>query len=108
MAADFSTDKNFALQMDQDDPLWNYRNHFFVPDGSLYMDGNSLGLLSKESEYSLKRVFNEWRDLAIVTPVSPVQRGGHIAITRTEEVFRINEAQHIQNKQGCALFFAHP
>ncbi|MCF8335629.1 MAG: kynureninase [Bacteroidales bacterium] len=61
----FSTDKNFALQMDQKDPLSHYREHFFIPDGTLYMDGNSLGLLSKESEYSLKRVFNEWRELAI-------------------------------------------
>lgn len=65
MELNFSADKNFARQMDQNDPLSNYRNHFFIPDGSLYMDGNSLGLLSKESEYSLKRVFNEWRDLAI-------------------------------------------
>ncbi|MBS3770893.1 MAG: kynureninase [Bacteroidales bacterium] len=65
MAVDFSDDKHFALQMDQKDPLLNYRDHFFIPEGSLYMDGNSLGLLSKESEYALKRVLNEWRDLGI-------------------------------------------
>ena len=65
MDFDFSTDKDFARQMDQEDALSNYRSHFFIPGDSIYMDGNSLGLLSKESEYSLKRVFNEWRDLAI-------------------------------------------
>ncbi|MGM0531711.1 MAG: kynureninase [Bacteroidota bacterium] len=65
MNINFSTDKDFALKMDHQDPLSNYRDHFFIPDGTLYMDGNSLGLLSKESEYALNRVLNEWRDLAI-------------------------------------------
>ena len=57
MDINFSTDKNFALQMDQKDPLLPYRDHFFIPGDTLYMDGNSLGLLSKESEYSLKRAY---------------------------------------------------
>ncbi|MFW5944747.1 MAG: kynureninase [Bacteroidota bacterium] len=65
MDINFTTDKDFALQMDQQDLLAHYRDHFFIPEGTLYMDGNSLGLLSKESEYGLKRVLNEWRDLAI-------------------------------------------
>jgi kynureninase len=65
MDFNYSTEREFASQMDRKDSLSNYRSHFFIPGGRIYMDGNSLGLLSKESEYSLKRVLNEWRDLAI-------------------------------------------
>lgn len=54
-----------AAQLDKDDPLAGYRDHFYIPEGSIYMDGNSLGLLSKEAEFSLRRVVNEWRDLGI-------------------------------------------
>ena len=54
-----------AAQMDQNDPLAGYRKHFYIPQGSIYMDGNSLGLLSREAEYSVKRILNEWRDLGI-------------------------------------------
>ncbi len=61
----FSIERNQAEEMDQQDPLSGYRDHFYIPDRTLYMDGNSLGLLSKESEYSLKRLLNEWRDLGI-------------------------------------------
>jgi kynureninase len=61
----FTTDKECASQMDKDDPLSHFRDHFFFPENSIYMDGNSLGLFSRDAEYSLKRVINEWRDLAI-------------------------------------------
>ncbi|MBS3807813.1 MAG: kynureninase [Bacteroidales bacterium] len=61
----FSTDKDFAVKMDQNDPLAAFRDHFYIPARTLYMDGNSLGLLSKEAEYSIKRLLNEWRDLGI-------------------------------------------
>lgn len=61
----FSVDESFARQMDQEDSLSEYRDHFFIPGNTIYVDGNSLGLMSKEAEYALRRVINEWRDLAI-------------------------------------------
>lgn len=60
-----STGKEAAVKMDQDDSLKVFRDHFYIPERTLYMDGNSLGLLSMEAEYSIKRVLNEWRDLGI-------------------------------------------
>jgi len=65
MTGQFSTDEQYALTLDQEDSLSEFREHFFIPGNSIYMDGNSLGLLSKEAEYALERVLNEWRDLAI-------------------------------------------
>jgi len=61
----YSTDKDFAVQKDQADPLAAFRDHFYIPDHTIYVDGNSLGLLSREAEYSVKRILNEWRDLGI-------------------------------------------
>jgi kynureninase len=53
-----------ARERDATDPLSDSRERFFLPDG-LYMDGNSLGLLSEDAEAALARVVDEWRDLAI-------------------------------------------
>ena len=65
MSSQFSVSQDYARQMDREDPLAGYRDHFYIPHQTIYVDGNSLGLLSKEAEYSLKRVLNEWRDLGI-------------------------------------------
>jgi kynureninase len=48
-----------------EDPLAGFRKRFYVPDGTIYMDGNSLGLFSKDAEHSTLRVLDEWRTLAI-------------------------------------------
>ena len=61
----FNSDENFALRLDKEDPLAGFRDRFHIPDGTIYMDGNSLGLLSKDSEASLARVMEEWRNQAI-------------------------------------------
>jgi hypothetical protein len=36
--------------LDLRDPLAPFRDRFYVPSGTLYFDGNSLGLLSREAE----------------------------------------------------------
>nr|WP_049918760.1 kynureninase [Haloferax larsenii] len=54
-----------ARKMDTADPLSDLRDRFYIPDGDLYMDGNSLGLLSKDAEAALEHVVEEWRELAI-------------------------------------------
>lgn len=50
---------------DETDPLRSFRDEFALPDGLLYLDGNSLGPLPKKTPGRLKEVVeNEWgRDL---------------------------------------------
>ncbi len=54
-----------AKQLDLNDPLSGFRERFYIPTGTVYLDGNSLGLLSKDAEESLMRVLNEWKTLGI-------------------------------------------
>ncbi|MHA2335257.1 MAG: kynureninase, partial [Candidatus Hodarchaeales archaeon] len=61
----FTVNEDFARQLDKEDPLAKYRQRFYIPEGTIYADGNSLGLLSKDAEKSLLRVINEWKLLGI-------------------------------------------
>ncbi len=51
--------------LDAADPLARFRAEFFLPPGKIYLDGNSLGLLSRRAESHLARVIAEWRTLGI-------------------------------------------
>ncbi|MFO7827151.1 MAG: kynureninase [Bacteroidales bacterium] len=59
------TERQFAVDLDTNDQLSKFRNRFYIPDDTIYFDGNSLGLLSKDAEDSLSRVLNEWKTKAI-------------------------------------------
>lgn len=61
----FEASQDFALKLDSNDPLVAFRSKFYVPEGTIYVDGNSLGLLSKDAESSVLRVLNEWKTLGI-------------------------------------------
>jgi len=52
-------------ELDRDDPLARFRGEFFLPSGQIYLDGNSLGLLSQRAEASLLRAVDQWRRLGI-------------------------------------------
>jgi len=52
-------------ELDQADPLARFRAEFFLPAGQIYLDGNSLGPLSRRAEAHLQRVLGEWRTLGI-------------------------------------------
>src|SRR5471032_1922780 len=54
-----------AEALDAADPLARFRAEFFLPPGKIYLDGNSLGLLSRRAEASLQRALAEWRTLGI-------------------------------------------
>jgi kynureninase len=54
-----------ARRRDRDDPLKRFRGRFAVPRGTIYLDGNSLGLLSRDSERSLLRALESWKKLGI-------------------------------------------
>ncbi len=61
----FTIEEDLARYMDKNDPLARFRGRFYIPRGIIYLDGNSLGLLSKDAEASLMRVLKEWKTLAI-------------------------------------------
>ncbi|MEI5992492.1 kynureninase [Candidatus Enterococcus mansonii] len=57
----FQTDRTFAKEMDNKDPLKNVRDRFYVQPGEIYMDGNSLGLASKDAEKALLHMMDVWK-----------------------------------------------
>ncbi|MFB5190662.1 kynureninase [Alicyclobacillus fastidiosus] len=59
------TSRAYAEQLDKEDALSSFKQEFYVKEGTIYMDGNSLGLLSKRSEQSLLAVLDSWRTLGI-------------------------------------------
>jgi len=65
MSSNFDTGAACAERLDASDPLAAFREFFSIPQGTIYLDGNSLGLLSRQAEESLKRVTKEWREQGI-------------------------------------------
>jgi kynureninase len=54
-----------AVQLDKTDELAKYRNEFYINKEKIYLDGNSLGLLSKRAEASLLSILESWKSLGI-------------------------------------------
>src|SRR5688500_4335268 len=56
-----------ARARDAADPLAPFRDRFYAPEppGTLYLDGNSLGLLSKDAEEAVLAALEQWKRLAI-------------------------------------------
>lgn len=50
-----------AKEKDDHDVLKKFRDDFYINENSYYMDGNSLGLLSKRAEESLLSILNDWK-----------------------------------------------
>ncbi|MBI6875335.1 kynureninase [Clostridium aciditolerans] len=61
MKYEFKDGLEFAKELDKLDKLHNTRDRFYLNEGEIYMDGNSLGLSSKDAEESLLNIFNVWR-----------------------------------------------
>ncbi|MBM7648266.1 kynureninase [Bacillus ectoiniformans] len=57
--------KEYALLMDEQDPLAHFRSEFYFIEEGIYLDGNSLGLLSKRAEQSLLKMLESWKALGI-------------------------------------------
>ena len=55
----------YARKLDQEDSLWRFREEFYLKTGTIYMDGNSLGLLSKRAERTLYESLDDWREYGI-------------------------------------------
>jgi len=54
-----------ARGLDAADPLRSFRDRFYVQPGVVYMDGNSLGLCSKDAEAAVLHVLEVWKKDAI-------------------------------------------
>lgn len=50
-----------AARLDAADPLRHFRDRFYHAPNRVYMDGNSLGLLSRDAEAAVLQVLSEWR-----------------------------------------------
>ncbi|UPM53333.1 kynureninase [Gottfriedia acidiceleris] len=55
----------YAQKMDSLDSLRQYRDEFYLNPESIYMDGNSLGLLSKRAERTLLESLEDWKNYGI-------------------------------------------
>lgn len=54
-----------ARRYDADDQLSKYRDEFYIGENLYYMDGNSLGLMSRRAEASVLDVMDDWKTLGI-------------------------------------------
>jgi kynureninase len=70
MTMTFSTDEDFAKQLDAEDPLRELRDKFHLPlakDGKpvIYFAGNSLGLMPKAAGSIVQEELNNWAKLGV-------------------------------------------
>jgi kynureninase len=61
----FQSTIEFAKQLDKDDSLGRFRDEFYLKSDSIYLDGNSLGLLSKRAEQTLLDSLKDWKQQGI-------------------------------------------
>ncbi len=67
---EYKATKEFAKEMDHNDPLEKYRNSFHFPKHSsgeeaIYLCGNSLGLQPKSAKKHIEAVLDDWRNLGV-------------------------------------------
>ena len=74
---EYHTGIDFAKKLDAEDPLARYKERFYIPEREsldmdgvsksikpiIYMDGNSLGLASKDVEEEMLAEFERWKEL---------------------------------------------
>lgn len=59
------TDEAHARDLDAVDPLSRFRQRFYLPPDTIYLDGNSLGLLSRDAEMEVLRTLDAWKRLGV-------------------------------------------
>lgn len=60
-----STSIDYATKLDEQDALRKYQEEFYVQPDVTYMDGNSLGLLSKRAEKTVLSLLESWKKYGI-------------------------------------------
>ncbi|KAA0956785.1 kynureninase [Planococcus sp. ANT_H30] len=71
-----------SKELDREDLLADFKQEFFVEKGMVYMDGNSLGLMSKRSEAKLQMLMDSWKTFGI----DGWTEGNHPWFTLAEEM----------------------
>ena len=66
----FSPNEEFALQLDAEDPLREFRDRFHLPAGVdgkplIYLAGNSLGLMPKTARKIVEQELDDWAKFAV-------------------------------------------
>ncbi|MEY2479702.1 MAG: kynureninase [Verrucomicrobiota bacterium] len=66
----FSSDEDFARQLDDEDPLRSFREKFHLPLGKdgeplIYFAGNSLGLMPKAAREIVDQELDDWEKLGV-------------------------------------------
>ena len=54
-----------ARSLDAADPLARFSERFYIPPDASYLDGNSLGLLSRDAERAVLDALDAWKTHAI-------------------------------------------
>ncbi|WP_353981547.1 kynureninase [Salinicola endophyticus] len=54
-----------ASDLDSQDPLADFKAHFALPEGVLYLDGNSLGAQPRAARDALEATRDQWRDALV-------------------------------------------
>ena len=65
MAAPIEPTLEYAQQRDANDPLALFRERFHLLPDIIYMDGNSLGLLSRDAEAELLSALEQWKNRGV-------------------------------------------
>lgn len=67
MAADkpFEVGPSFAASLDHTDELRGFRDRFYTSPDRIYLDGNSLGLASRDAEAAILQALEDWKIYAI-------------------------------------------
>ncbi|TCP28952.1 kynureninase [Scopulibacillus darangshiensis] len=61
----FNPTYDYACELDRQDDLASFKDEFYKKKGTIYLDGNSLGLLSKRAESSLLSLLDSWKQYGI-------------------------------------------
>ncbi len=66
----YSQDESFALSLDEQDEIKEYRNQFYIPSSenrekSIYFCGNSLGLQPKKAEEFVLEEIKNWKTMGV-------------------------------------------
>ncbi|KXK55553.1 MAG: Kynureninase [Chlorobi bacterium OLB7] len=66
----YLADRDFALQMDRDDPLAELRGEYHIPktvegEEFIYLCGNSLGLQPKGTRAAIEQELKDWAELGV-------------------------------------------
>src|SRR5438105_9085493 len=61
---------DFAIALDAEDPLRQYRNQFFIPAAGdrkecIYLAGNSLGLQPRKARTYIEQELDDWAKLGV-------------------------------------------